>query len=239
MRRSLKISLIATFAALHAALYLVSFGLWRNWGIYLAPIEAIILGPWMGFSAAFTGSLAARMIRFDASTWIFGIIAEPSSVMLTGFVVRAKWKPILLAYAVMLIAFFLNPVGASMPLWTVFDILASMVLIIPASAFSTRINQTDFKSLTTVIILLSFICVATDSLTRIFMLVPCGLYNLFAVNADALYALFVSGAAQSYIEDAVAVTVAVAVNVPVIKALARFRESDKRRVHWDILQSNS
>jgi len=49
------------FAALHAALYFVPFILWRNWAIYLAPIEGVALGP--GLLAAFIGSVAARLIN--------------------------------------------------------------------------------------------------------------------------------------------------------------------------------
>jgi hypothetical protein len=59
MQKSLKASLAAVFAALHTVLYVVSFGLWRNWGIYLEPVEAVILGPEIGFSAALVGSLVA------------------------------------------------------------------------------------------------------------------------------------------------------------------------------------
>jgi len=59
MRKSLQLSLIAVFAALHVVLYFVSFGLWRNWGIYLEAIEGIILGLRIGFLAAFFGSSIA------------------------------------------------------------------------------------------------------------------------------------------------------------------------------------
>jgi len=56
MRKSLQVSLASVFAALHAMLYFVSFGLWRNWGIYLEPLEGIILGPKIGFFAAFVAA---------------------------------------------------------------------------------------------------------------------------------------------------------------------------------------
>ena len=72
MQKSLKITLTAMFAALHATLYFLSFGLglWRNGAVYLEPIEGIVLGPWAGFSAALIGSIAGRMIQPD-SLWMF------------------------------------------------------------------------------------------------------------------------------------------------------------------------
>ena len=231
MRRSLQVSLIATFAALHAVLYLASFGLWRNWGIYLAPIEAITLGPWTGFASALIGSLTARTIRFDDATWMFGIIAEPMSVLLTGFLVKTRWKPVLFAYAVMLTAFFLNPVGATMPLWTMLDILAATLLIIPASKLSTKIHLTNLRVFAPTIILLSFICVATDSLVRVFVLIPCGLYNYLAMNADVLHALFITSAAESYVEDALVIIATIAVSIPVTKTLMKLQSSVEAEHH--------
>ncbi len=94
MRKSQQLSLIAIFGALHVVLYFVSFGLWRNWAIYIEPIEGILLGPQAGFLAAFLGSTIARTMRPDLF-WIFGIIAEPLSILATGFLARGKWKPIL------------------------------------------------------------------------------------------------------------------------------------------------
>ncbi len=84
MRKSVKVSLTAVFAALHAVLYFISFGLWRNLGIYLESLEGIILGPQAGFTAALIGSVIARVVKPD-DFWMFGIIAEPVSVLMAGF----------------------------------------------------------------------------------------------------------------------------------------------------------
>ena len=48
------------FLQLCMLLYFLSFGLWRNWAIYLEHVEGVILGPWAGFFAAFIGSVLAR-----------------------------------------------------------------------------------------------------------------------------------------------------------------------------------
>jgi hypothetical protein len=219
MRKSLKLSLTATFASLHTILYLMSFGLWRNWAIYLAPVEGTVLGPSIGFVAALIGSSLARMIKPDV-LWMFGIIAEPVSVMMTGFLARAKWKPVLIAYAVMLAAFFAHPYGRTLPLWTILDILIALFLIYPTAKLSGNLLRANNRHLPIALVLVSFVCVATDSLVRIFLLIPCGLYSLFG-SFEALYAVFVGTAVDSYIEDLIVVLVSLLAGVPVIFAVSK------------------
>ena len=146
MRRSVQIALIAIFGALHAALYFVSFGLWRNWAIYIAPIEGIILGPGAGFLAALLGSSIGRIVMFDP-LFIFGVVAEPVSVLCAGLLSRGKWKPVLAIYAAMLIAYFLHPFGRQLPLWTILDVLAALFIIYPAAKLSNSLFSKDFRRL--------------------------------------------------------------------------------------------
>lgn len=231
MRKSLQASLTAVFAALHAVLYFISFGLWRNWGIYLESIEGIILGPKIGFFAAFLGSLIARMLRPDAF-WMFGIIAEPISVLMVGLLARAKWKPVLAAYAIMLSAYFVHPFGRALPLWTILDILFALLLVYPAAKFSRNLFKTDIKRLSIALILVSFVCIATDSLVRVFLLVPCGLHDLFFKGFEELYTVFVFAAVDSYIEDLIVVAVSFLVGVPLMISVSKLKILDKsqRRV---------
>jgi len=222
MRKSVQISLIAVFAALHAVLYFISFGSWRNWGIYLEAIEGIILGPKTGFVAAFLGSAVARTIRPDA-LWMFGIVAEPVSVLMVGFLAKANWKPVLAVYAVMLSAYFVHPYGRALPLWTILDVLLALVLIYPAARLGKHLFRNDVKRATGAIVLVSFVCVATDSLVRVFLLIPCGLYNPFYAGFEALYVDFVGAAASSYFEDIVAVIVSLVVGVPLLTSLSKLK----------------
>ena len=226
MRKSLQASLAAVFAALRAVLYFISFELWRNWGIYLEPIEGIILGPKIGFFAAILGSLIARMLRPD-TFWMFGIIAEPISVLMAGLLARAKWKPVLAAYAIMLSAYFIHPFGRALPFWTILDILFALLLIYPAAKFSRNLFKTDIKRLSTALILVSFVCIATDSLVRVFLLVPCGLYGSFFGGFEGLYTVFVLAAVDSYIEDLIVVAVSFLVGVPLIISVSKLKILDK------------
>ena len=222
MRKSVEASLTAIFAALHAVLYFISFGLWRNWGIYLESIEGIILGPKIGFLAAFLGSSIARMVKPDAF-WMFGIIAEPLSVLMAGFLAKAKWKSVLAVYTIMLSAYFIHPFGRALPLWTILDVLFALLLIYPAAKLGGNLFKADVKRLPIALVLISFVCIATDSLVRVFLLVPCGLHVLFFESFDTLLGEFVRAAVDSYIEDLIVVLVSFLVGVPLMISLSKLR----------------
>jgi hypothetical protein len=224
MRKSFKISLIAIFGALHAVLYLLSFGPWRNWAIYLETLEGIILGPLAGFLAAFLGSLIGRTIRFD-SLWIFGIIAEPISVLTAGLLSRGKWKLAITLYSVMLLAYFAHPFGRMFPLWVILDVLFALVIIYPAARLSNGLYKADLNRLSISLILTSFVTTATDSLTRIFLLIPAGLYTVFSdfKTFPSLEAIFTAAALSSYIEDVLVIIVTLMVGVPLMIVLLRMK----------------
>ncbi|NWF86670.1 hypothetical protein HXY32_02505 [Candidatus Bathyarchaeota archaeon] len=88
------------------------------------------------------------------------------------------------------------------------------------------------------LVLISFVTIATDSLVRVFLLVPAGLYNLFPEffgNYDMLYATFVAAAVDSYIEDLIVVIVSFIVGVPLILSLSRLEfwketKQEKKRI---------
>ena len=214
------VALVAVFAALHVILYFMSFGLWRNWAIYLEPIEGIVLGPWAGFSAALIGSVVARAIK-PIDVWMFGIVAESLGVLAAGFLAKGRWKPVIAIYAVMLTAYFLHPIGRWLPLWTILDILLAFVLIYPVAKMSKNLFEENVKRLPISLVLVSFIGTVTDGLTRVFLLIPAGFYIFFGWPPEGVYSIFVMGAVDSYIEDVLVVIVSLVVGVPLLFALRR------------------
>jgi len=229
MRKSLQISLTAVFAALHTVLYFMSFGLWRNWGIYLESLEGIILGPKVGFLAAIIGSSIGRMIKPD-DFWMFGIIAEPISVLTAGLLAKAKWKPVMAMYAVMLAAYFIHPYGTALPLWTILDILLALFIIYPVAKLSKNLFGNNVKHLPITLVLISFVCIATDSLVRVFLLIPAGLHTLFFPSFDILLGAFIEGASLSYTEDLIAVVVSLIIGVPLLISVSKlglFKNEEK------------
>ena len=214
------VALVGVFASLHAVLYFFSLGLWRNWSIYLEPIEGIILGPWVGFFAALIGSIVARAIK-PTKLWMFGIIAEPVGVLACGLIVKKQWKPLIALYAFMLVSYFLHSFGRQLPLWTILDILAAVVLIYPATKVCGDIFKEDASHLLYIIPLVAFIGIATDALTRVFLLIPAGLYMLFGWSYEALYYVFMVGAVDSYIEDLLVVLVSSLIGAPLLASLRK------------------
>ena len=137
------IALISVFAALHVTLYVISPPvLWRNWAIYLAPVEALVLGPYAGFVAALLGSTIGRFL-LPTNMWMFGIIAEPLSVLAAGFLVRQKWQPVVAIYAIMFLAYFVSPFGpgASLPNFAAYRHYPCFLLGLPRC----KIEQKPFR----------------------------------------------------------------------------------------------
>ncbi len=214
------------FAALHATLYFFTPPiLWRNWAIYLEPIEGIILGPSAGFFAALFGSVAGRMIRPDPATFIFGVIAEPVAVLVCAMLAKGKWQMVLPIYGTVLVAYFAHPFGRWFPLWTIADVLVALALIYPVARIGKWVSEPNLKRLAVSLLLISFIGIATDALMRIFLLVPAGLHTLLTSNPEVVYGIFVVGAADSFVEDALVVAVSLVIGVPLLSALQKIPET--------------
>jgi uncharacterized membrane protein len=217
------VAFIGVFAAFHATLYLISPPLlWRNWAIYLSPIEGMVLGPWAGFTAALIGSTLGRVL-LPSPLWMFGIIAEPLSVMTAGFLTRDKWQPVIALYAVMFTAYFVSPMGQSLPLWPMLDTIVAVCLVYPAAKLSKNLFSENVELLPFSLVIVSFVTVATDGITRVFLFIPAGLYSSVLGLSPAATALaFIAGGVDSFIEDALVVSITLLAGVPILLALRNF-----------------
>jgi len=215
-----RIALTAVFAALHAVLFLPE-GPWRSFVIYLMPIEGVVLGPAIGFSTALLGSTIARLIK-PSMWWMFGIIAEPVGVAAAGLLAKGKWKEITVIYGFMLGAYFVHPYGRMLPLWTVLDLLVAFALIYPSSKIGKWIWEEHPKRLPIALMLIAFASTVADSMTRVFLLVPGGLYQFFSLSYDVLaYEWFIPGAVGSYIEDLLVSIATLIAGVPLLMSLRK------------------
>ncbi|MBI5228806.1 hypothetical protein HY991_01755, partial [Candidatus Micrarchaeota archaeon] len=142
-------------------------------------------------------------------------------VLAVGFLAKRQWKPVMGLYAVMLAAYFVHPFGRWFPLWTILDVLLALILIYPAARLSRNLFESDPKHLSISLVFISFIGTVTDSLTRIFLLVPGGLYLFLGWPPEAVFDAFVVGAAWSYVEDVLLVLVSFLVGVPILFALRK------------------
>ncbi|HXX87317.1 MAG TPA: hypothetical protein VEH86_02590 [Candidatus Acidoferrum sp.] len=215
------IAFIGVFAAFHVTLYLISPPvLWRNWAIYLAPIEGIILGPWAGFSAALIGSTIGRIV-IPTPFWMFGIVSEPLSVLAAGFLVRKSWRPVVAIYAAMFVGYFATPLGRELPVWPLLDAIIALCLVYPAAKLSKNLFGENVELLPISLAIVSFITVTTDGLARVFLLIPAGLYSVLGMTQDMVLPVFVGGGIDSFVEDALVILVSVIVGVPIVLTLRK------------------
>ncbi len=185
------------------------------------PIEGIILGPSIGFASALIGSSIARLIK-PSIWWLFGIIAEPIGVATAGLLAKGKWKEVQLVYGVMLSAYFLHPYGRMLPLWTVLDLLVAIVIVYPVSKIGRWIWTERLQKITIALLLIAFVSTIADSVTRVFLLVPCGYYQILGFSYDELaYCWFIPGAVGSYVEDCLVSVVTFVAGVPLLLSLKK------------------
>jgi hypothetical protein len=219
MSKTHQTTIIAIFAALHAVLFLPE-GPWRSFVIYLMPIEGIVLGPAAGFSSALLGSTIARLIK-PTPYWMFGIIAEPLGVVAAAFLARQRWKETALIYGIMLAAYFVHPYGRLLPLWTILDLLAAFALIYPVSKIGKWVWESHGLRFPVAVTLIAFVSTVADSMTRVFMLVPGGLYSVLWPSYEAFISTFIAGAIESYIEDLFVCIATLVVGVPLLISLQK------------------
>lgn len=226
LQKTQKVALVAVFAALHAILFLPD-GPWRSFAIYLMPIEGIVLGPEIGFFSALLGSFVARLIK-PSMWWMFGIVAEPIGVSVAGFLAKGKWKQVTSMYGIMLAAYFIHPYGRMLPLWTVLDLIVALALIYPTAKIGKWLWEKRQERLAVALVLVAFVSTVADSMTRVFLLVPGGLYQFFGFDYDALaYGWFIPGAVGSYIEDLLVSIVTFVAGVSLLLALRRILHLNK------------
>jgi len=222
VRRSVFVAITAILGAVHAALVAIP-GIWRSWMILIEPLEGMILGPRAGFTAALIGSIAGRIIRPGWGLYpLFGI-AEPIGALVTGLIFQGKWKTTLVAYATMLGAYFIHPLGRVLPAWCLWDVYLALALIFASpyaikGALKERANP---KKITPALALASFIGIEADVLTRIFLLIPIGLYKLMGITEEALPLIWMAGALETPIESVISVIATVIIGVPLLITLEK------------------
>jgi len=180
-----------------------------------------VLGPAIGFSAALLGSTIARLIK-PSVWWMFGVVAEPLGVLAAGLLAKGRWKEVMAIYGFMLSAYFIHPYGRMLPLWTILDLIIALVLIYPVSKLGRKVWGNQGTLFPASLLLIAFISTVADSMTRVFLLVPGGLYQVFGLSYEALaYEWFVPGAVGSYIEDLLVSVGTLIVGVPLLISLRK------------------
>jgi len=182
----------------------------------------MVLGPWAGFTAALIGSTLGRVL-LPSPLWMFGIVAEPLSVMTAGFLTRGKWQPVIALYAVMFTAYLVSPMGHSLPLWPMLDTMVAVCLVYPAAKLGKNLFSENWELLPVSLVIVSFVTVVTDGLTRVFLFIPAGLYtSVLGLSPAATALAFIAGGIDSFIEDGLVVLITTFAGLPILLALRNF-----------------
>jgi len=212
--KSIMLSLIVVFASLHTVLGLIP-GIWRSWIIVIEPLEGVILGPIGGFLSALIGSLLSRFIRPRTAIMHFFGIGEPIGAFTSGLVFKGKLKIALIIYTLMLLAYFIHPLGRTLPAWCLWDIYVAYFLITIGAFTGNKISRkTPVKLLFTAIA-----GIEIDVLWRIFLFIPLEFYKIMGVPEDILPAIWVAGAFETPVESVISIASTVIIGIPLLKAI--------------------
>ncbi|RLI60608.1 MAG: hypothetical protein DRO67_08855 [Candidatus Asgardarchaeum californiense] len=226
-RRSVKLSTVAIFAAINIVLVAIP-GIWRSWVMIIEPIEGILLGPYLAFITALIGGIGGHIIRFEHVFMFVFMLGEPIGAMTAGFLFYRRWKIVFILYTVMLIAYFLTPISWKLPIWGLWDIYVAYILIYPTSVLISKYQRSilngeiNRKTILT-LILVSFIALEIDVLTRVFILIPLQFYILLGLTENVLYVLWILGAFETPVENLIGAFVSPTILLPVIKFLSEER----------------
>jgi hypothetical protein len=152
---------------------------------------------------------------------MFGIVAEPLGALAAGLLVKGRWKETTVIYGIMLAAYFAHPYGTMLPLWAVLDLLIAFVLIYPTSRIGRGIWGNRPPLFSAALLLVAFVSTVADSMTRVFLLIPVGLYQVLGWPYEVLVDSFMVGAAGSYIEDLLVAIVTLVAGVPLLLSLKK------------------
>jgi hypothetical protein len=224
LNNSRYVTVVAVFAALHIIMNAMPLYPFRQWAVYLIPIEGIILGPSLGTMTVILGGIISRtIIGADLYSFIYGVTGEAIGVLSAALLVKKRWKIVMAIYVIMLSAYFIHPYGTKLPFWTILDCLVAVGLIYPTALLSKNLfdQEIRIKRFVLSIALISFVSTVAYSLTMIFILIPLGTYTIEFASFDAVYYAFVIGAAGSYIENAFILLIAILGYSPLILILRR------------------
>ena len=195
-RSSRLVAFVAVFAAIDVILSAIP-AWWISWAAVIKPLHGIFLGPLGGALAAFIGGIIGNIFWPQTAilvvfTWIPGLVGAFGA----GLLVKRQWKPVTVILAILIVAFYLHPVGKTLALWALYDKVIALILVYPAAILLKKLVDSDleWKHLTPTIILISFVGTQIDNTVGNDLFIFLRLYELFGISADALLPLYVTGA---------------------------------------------
>ncbi len=200
------VSLVALFAALYAALSLLTFNVSAP-GVsqvqislfaLLASVFGLVLGPYLGTLAAFLGAVVSWVLPPSGMS-PFGLpflLSPPINAFVTGSIFYKKWKFAFVAFLALIVAFFFTPPVQPLTdnLWIVAavetDKIFALLLIIPLTKFSRQFASSE-KGVYAFYLILGFIGNQADNMWGTLAFSVPTVYNgIYGLPLDAVKTAF-------------------------------------------------
>jgi len=188
------ITLVCSLAALDivlAVIPLIPSG--PSAAVLLKPSEGILLGPLGGVFAAFIGGIVSNVIWpstavLGLATWVPGVVGAFGA----GMLMKGRWKIVAATMFVILLGFFVHPLGPPVFLYANWDKTVALVLVYPVSRLANpRLKERrSVKGLMPAIGLIALIGTEMDGATgNLIFLFEAG--PIFGLTAPMLPPMFI------------------------------------------------
>ena len=217
------LTLIAVFAAIDVILAALP-AWWISWAAVIKPLHGIFLGPLGGMLAAFIGGIIGNLVWPQTAvlavfTWIPGLIGALGA----GLMIKRSWKLVFVILGVLLLMFYLHPIGRTLALWALYDKVIALILIYPTAILLKKMLESglEWKYLTPTLILVSFIGTQIDNTVGNNLFIFLKLYELFGISADTLLPIYITGAFVMTAQRIVIAVVAGLIGTPLLKIIQK------------------
>ncbi len=218
------LTLIAVFAAIDVILAALP-AWWISWASVIKPLHGIFLGPLGGMLAAFIGGIIGNMIWPHTAvlgfyTWIPGVLGALGAA----FMVKRYWKLVFVILGVLILMFYLDPIGRTLALWALYDKVIALILIYPTAILVKKMLESglEWKYLTPTLILISFIGTQIDNIVGNNLFILLRLYELlFGMPVDALLPIYMTGAFVMTAQRIVIAVIAGLIGTPILKFIQK------------------
>jgi len=243
---ALTVALVAVFASLYVALSLLpglptpgdpTGQIKIEIEASLAPLYGIILGPYLGFLAAFLGTLLAWVLPPNPGDIISlpALFCPAVDALSVGLLLRGRWREAMALLGAFILAYWLSPICLPLPAyWHVglagsFDKLIALGLVWPTWRGLTRLKLgeeakglSELAGRSGLLFSLAFIGNEADSA------LGCATYAFFLVHAmglpvDVVRFYYTFAPLAYFIMRLIQAAIATAVGVPLLRGLARAR----------------
>jgi len=218
-RSSRLVAFVAVFAAIDVILSAIP-AWWISWAAVIKPLHGIFLGPLGGALAALIGGIIGNVFWPQTAvlalfTWVPGLVGAFGA----GLLVKRQWKAVAVILAILIVAFYLDPVGKTLALWALYDKVIALILVYPAAILLKKMVDSglEWKYLTPTMILISFVATQIDNTVGNDLFITLRLYELFGISADTLLPLYVTGAFVMTAQRIAIAIIAGIVGAPLLK----------------------